>query len=1171
MLSTSTLTSPADPALHPISSSPQDHPDSSEASDPIRASNSTTAGIPISSSSSSSISHHHLPQSVNPILNLASQLSPPGLAPCSLPTYIGSWDSHPDLPNFGSVPSSPAHVFGLERDLSLESQFALSHPSSSSFADHHPPHPLFTSTSSTNTNDPIRYNQPPAFNHSSGSTDHQIRTFQAKPSHGYLTGHDPQHHSKSEAFQLAIPASHPSSNLHRQPPDSFRSITSHRSISDGSILSTFLADHSNSHPPSLSTPATTAEGSGSHSISDFDHHSPLHRQSLISDSKNFCQPPSRQAASRWQPSSLPLTDNTHQPIRKLTKDAIYVSSTGINNSLNKPSIDWPNYNTTTERSVCLSLREPSSALGSPPSAKLSPYTPSSPYSPWSSFSQADDISTNSQHRLVTHLGNGDQLAAKLWQLYGPGDQGPPTNDALESLIRRLAELGLDVDQIRKQLNSDEWKDGSIQNNLSSSRTPINTSGTSESSNSQAKCTEPLPGSSNELGPSHLSHNNRASVVSKIYENAEQSVSKVEYRKTALSTRESSLERGRKSGLARRVGCNLAGRWQESANLSPSSGISEMDWSAHSRSRSRTHAGKFSDWRQASRSSSRVPELRYDLFNVGNFSESLSDLSSLNNAHRHRPSNLNPAASQSHPLGIFPELGSFQSGTGSINTDETSHSEAYQHGLIQQLIGSYQAQQCEENGLQSLSEKNTEHSNLWPTGPPHLSGGFFQSSSMIPLSEFELGSRHHPIKPSQHSLLGSIPGLTQDFANLANAHAEYGYIPRLVRKTSFDEILAQRNQKRTVDSEDRVPSRLENHSSSTADSLTRPNTATDLRQPPYRLGLNTSGLEQNLLEQPQMSAPVQSRDQIDFFELLDPAYCGYGSSPFSLKPEDNLHSSQFRQSPKSDRPLLQTDRSSIVDNMAPYDILTQINRLDNSSATPTATGQWLQGSVAPTAIQSVIAELKGTEGTSSAHSPTDSSNSSELSHHSGLAIQIQTANSRHNHIKQEPTSETMRPTISFSGGKSNHMSSIGEARKRTKQLPYSSGEAGNTSNSTSVSANGGQAVPVIQCLNCQTTETPLWRRDPEGKPLCNACGLFINLHGTPRPAALSTGIIKRRNRGKNKERVTRGVKGNPLDPNNTSLQTLAASKFNLGIPHLERRPEEIKSECGSSDSVNVTDT
>jgi GATA zinc finger len=51
-----------------------------------------------------------------------------------------------------------------------------------------------------------------------------------------------------------------------------------------------------------------------------------------------------------------------------------------------------------------------------------------------------------------------------------------------------------------------------------------------------------------------------------------------------------------------------------------------------------------------------------------------------------------------------------------------------------------------------------------------------------------------------------------------------------------------------------------------------------------------------------------------------------------------------------------------------------------------------------------------------------------------------------------------------------------------------------------------------CTNCRTTNTPLWRRNGEGQPLCNACGLFLKLHGVVRPLSLKSDVIKKRNRG-----------------------------------------------------------
>ncbi|KAL9074168.1 MAG: hypothetical protein Q9157_004482 [Trypethelium eluteriae] len=61
-----------------------------------------------------------------------------------------------------------------------------------------------------------------------------------------------------------------------------------------------------------------------------------------------------------------------------------------------------------------------------------------------------------------------------------------------------------------------------------------------------------------------------------------------------------------------------------------------------------------------------------------------------------------------------------------------------------------------------------------------------------------------------------------------------------------------------------------------------------------------------------------------------------------------------------------------------------------------------------------------------------------------------------------------------------------------------------------------------CTNCFTQTTPLWRRNPEGHPLCNACGLFLKLHGVVRPLSLKTDVIKKRNRGSGNAVVQGGV-------------------------------------------------
>ncbi|KAK9720632.1 hypothetical protein K7432_004008 [Basidiobolus ranarum] len=55
----------------------------------------------------------------------------------------------------------------------------------------------------------------------------------------------------------------------------------------------------------------------------------------------------------------------------------------------------------------------------------------------------------------------------------------------------------------------------------------------------------------------------------------------------------------------------------------------------------------------------------------------------------------------------------------------------------------------------------------------------------------------------------------------------------------------------------------------------------------------------------------------------------------------------------------------------------------------------------------------------------------------------------------------------------------------------------------------QSQPI--CSNCNTTTTPLWRRDDKGNTLCNACGLYLKLHHEMRPLSMKTDIIKKRQR------------------------------------------------------------
>ncbi|KAF8212707.1 hypothetical protein K438DRAFT_1566399 [Mycena galopus ATCC 62051] len=52
------------------------------------------------------------------------------------------------------------------------------------------------------------------------------------------------------------------------------------------------------------------------------------------------------------------------------------------------------------------------------------------------------------------------------------------------------------------------------------------------------------------------------------------------------------------------------------------------------------------------------------------------------------------------------------------------------------------------------------------------------------------------------------------------------------------------------------------------------------------------------------------------------------------------------------------------------------------------------------------------------------------------------------------------------------------------------------------SNNNEGAPKKSCFHCHVTSTPLWRREPSTqRPLCNACGLYLQQRNKLRPQEL----------------------------------------------------------------------
>lgn len=112
-------------------------------------------------------------------------------------------------------------------------------------------------------------------------------------------------------------------------------------------------------------------------------------------------------------------------------------------------------------------------------------------------------------------------------------------------------------------------------------------------------------------------------------------------------------------------------------------------------------------------------------------------------------------------------------------------------------------------------------------------------------------------------------------------------------------------------------------------------------------------------------------------------------------------------------------------------------------------------------------------------------------------------------KSASNEETPSRSCPSNGGTSSVANGVKRISSATSNLS-SSLSAAPVSSQQSGSSQQNQNQDQ-ECTNCHTKTTPLWRRNPQGEPLCNACGLFLKLHGATRPLSLKTDVIRKRNR------------------------------------------------------------
>ena len=144
------------------------------------------------------------------------------------------------------------------------------------------------------------------------------------------------------------------------------------------------------------------------------------------------------------------------------------------------------------------------------------------------------------------------------------------------------------------------------------------------------------------------------------------------------------------------------------------------------------------------------------------------------------------------------------------------------------------------------------------------------------------------------------------------------------------------------------------------------------------------------------------------------------------------------------------------------------------------------------------------------------------------------------------------------------SSVAPSRPSSPPVPKS----GSTTNLQSAGGSSDGSGPTT-CTNCFTQTTPLWRRNPEGQPLCNACGLFLKLHGVVRPLSLKTDVIKKRNRGSGSNMPVGGTSTRSKKNSGSTAASRKNSSLSISASANASGGNSKKGNDNSNSTINVS--